>query len=110
LRQLRDSICDETGLPIYLVASGKTLDELAEFLPQNTDELQKVSGFGKVKAEKFGKRFIELIVAYSEDHGLTSNIKPKPGSGKEKNRRRKRKCPPRFKVLSYIKGAKRSRK
>ena len=77
LRQLRDSICDETGLPIYLVASGKTLDELTALLPQNTDELQKVSGFGKVKAEKFGKRFIELIVAYSEDNGLTSNIKTK---------------------------------
>ncbi|HVG12905.1 MAG TPA: AAA family ATPase, partial [Flavisolibacter sp.] len=33
LRQLRDAICEESGQPIYLVASGKTLDELTQYLP-----------------------------------------------------------------------------
>ncbi len=40
LRQLRDAICEESGQPIYLVASGKTLDELTQYLPQNLEELK----------------------------------------------------------------------
>jgi len=77
LRQLRDTICEETGLPIYLVASGKTLDELTEFLPQNSAELQQVSGFGKKKAEKFGRRFLDLIVSYCNENNLDSKINSK---------------------------------
>ncbi len=84
LRQLRDAICEETGLPIYLVASGKTLDELVMYLPQNSEELLQVSGFGKAKAQKFGGRFLDLIAAYCQQYSLSSTI-----TKKEKKRERK---------------------
>ncbi len=84
LRQLRDAICEETGQPIYLVASGKTLDELSEFLPQNINELQQICGFGKKKADKYGSRFLPLIISYCRQHNLDSNI-----TSKTKKRERK---------------------
>ncbi|MBA2563068.1 MAG: helix-turn-helix domain-containing protein, partial [Chitinophagaceae bacterium] len=78
LRQLRDEICESSNAPIYLVASGKTLDELTQYLPQNKEELQKISGFGKAKVDKYGSRFLDLITAYSEQHHLSSSITERP--------------------------------
>ena len=54
LRRLRDSICAKKDLPVYYVVTGKTLDEMACYLPQTLDELEKISGFGKAKIENYG--------------------------------------------------------
>jgi hypothetical protein len=88
LRQLRDAICDESGQPVYMVASSNTLDEMAMYLPQTKDELQHISGFGKIKTDKFGHRFLELIIDYCEANDLSSQI-PK----REAKRERKEKKP-----------------
>ena len=77
LRKLRDSICSKKDLPVYLVAGSKTIDEMAQYLPLTLDDLEKVSGFGKVKLETYGQHFIEVIQQYSKEHNLTSNIAEK---------------------------------
>ncbi len=87
LRLLRDKICFEKNMPIYLIAGSNTLDEMASYLPQTTDELLQISGFGKSKVEKFGNRFLEIIINYSSQNNLYSLIhekKPKRNR-KEKN-------------------------
>ncbi len=85
LRQLRDTLCNELNQPVYMVASGNTLDEMAMYLPQTKEQLQHISGFGKAKTEKFGQRFLDIITEYSELHNLDSQIaqkKAKPPKSK----------------------------
>jgi len=84
LKKLRDNICSKRNVPIYYVASSKTLEEMATYLPQTVEELVQISGFGKAKAETYGQQFLEIIQAYAEERNLASSIL-------EKNPKRKRK-------------------
>ena len=77
LRKMRDNICSKKDLPIYMVAGSRTLDEMATYLPLTIDELEQISGFGKVKLEVYGKQFLEIIQAYCNEHSLPSMIKQK---------------------------------
>ena len=77
LRKLRDSICAKKDLPVYFVVTSKTLDEMAQYLPQTLNELEKISGFGKAKIESYGQQFLEIILEYSERHGLASLVHEK---------------------------------
>lgn len=86
LRKLRDTICSEKNLPLYMVAGSKTIEEMARFLPQDQQELRKISGFGEVKTGQFGEAFLELIRDYSSEHQLTSLIHEKT-TKKEKGKK-----------------------
>jgi len=77
LRKMRDSICSQRDLPIYIVAGTNTLDEMARYLPQSLEELRKISGFGDAKIEKYGKQFLDIILAYCEENKLASHIHEK---------------------------------
>jgi len=77
LRKLRDDICGEKDLPIYIVAGSTTLEEMTRYLPQSLEELRKISGFGDVKIEKYGKPFLDIILAYCKEKNLTSLIHEK---------------------------------
>ncbi len=84
LRKLRESICAKKDLPIYIVASSNTIDEMAMYLPQTLEELRKISGFGDAKVKQYGQQFLEVIIAYSQANHLSSLIH-------EKNPKRERK-------------------
>lgn len=90
LRMQRNRFCDDTGLPVYMVANSKTIDEMASCLPQTEDELAMISGFGKAKVSRYGKAFLRIIREYSEAHGLSSameakkTVKPKKSSRQAK--------------------------
>ncbi len=86
LRKLRDEICEENDLPIYIVAGSQTLDEMARYLPQTLNELAQISGFGKAKVDKYGQQFIDIINTYCDKHSLSTRIE-------EKQPKRKRKEP-----------------
>lgn len=86
LRKLRDSICAKTDLPIYIVAGSSTVLEMSTYLPQTLTELRKISGFGDAKVEKYGQEFLDIIIHYSRERGLTSLIN-------EKKPKRERKQP-----------------
>ena len=77
LRLLRDKICTEADIPIFIVAGSTTLDEMARYLPQTLDELEKISGFGKAKIQKFGQEFLDVILKYSKVNNLSSLIHEK---------------------------------
>jgi len=87
LRQLRDALCNELNQPVYMVASGNTLDEMAVYLPQTPEDLQLISGFGKVKTDKYGKRFLDIITEYCELHDLTSRILQKDAKRERKEKK-----------------------
>ena len=74
LVQMRNRISAEEGLPVYMVASTKTLVQMADFLPENEKELLKIHGFGKIKVKRFGGRFLEMIGDYISTYGLQSRM------------------------------------
>ncbi|MEK6781965.1 MAG: helix-turn-helix domain-containing protein [Bacteroidota bacterium] len=59
---------------IRIVLSDATLMELATYLPHSKEEFSKISGFGQIKLEKYGKQFWNVIAAYCKEHQLKSRI------------------------------------
>jgi hypothetical protein len=86
LRELRNKICEQKNVPVYYVASTSTIDEMAEYLPQNLDELVKISGFGTAKAKQYGSQFLKIITEYSAEHNLGSFIHKKPPKRERKEK------------------------
>ncbi len=87
LRQLRDALCSELNQPVYMVASGNTLDEMALYLPLTPEALQQITGFGKAKTDKYGKRFLDIISSYCAEQGIESQIQQKaPARGKKERK------------------------
>ena len=77
LNQLKDTrrqIANEENVAAYIVLSDATLMEVATYLPHTKEEFLKISGFGQVKIEKYGKQFWEAVAAYCRDHQLKSRI------------------------------------
>ena len=87
LVQLRNRISKEENLPVYIVASVKTLVQMADYLPETEKELLRIHGFGKVKAERFGEKFLEIIQDYTTTYGVESRMI----HFKENKKQRKRK-------------------
>ena len=68
LRKLRGELAAEAGVPAYIVFSDAALRDMCRVLPTNTDEFLKVSGVGRIKAEKYGNIFCNLIKEYNSLH------------------------------------------
>jgi len=73
LRSMRKIIADTEKIPPYIVFPDTTLKEMSTYYPQNEEELKKIHGVGEVKIEKYGKIFLERIIAYCK----VRNIDPK---------------------------------
>ena len=50
-----------SALRLYVVASDRTLRELAAFRPRTLRELEGIYGIGPSKLDRFGKGFLEVI-------------------------------------------------
>ena len=80
----RNKLCEPQALPIYIVANGKSLFEMSEFLPQTEKELLEINGLGPAKVEKYGQSFLNIILAYCKKHQLKSRINEKESKRKRK--------------------------
>ena len=77
LKKQRDAFCEKRDLPVYMVANSQTLDEMARYLPQSLEELKKISGMGEAKIRQYGQPFLDIILDYCHEHGLSSHIQEK---------------------------------
>lgn len=64
LRSLRYDIAAEEGVPAYIVFTNHALHDMCRRMPETLDEFKEVSGVGEVKAERYGKEFLEAIAAW----------------------------------------------
>ncbi|MBI5371074.1 MAG: helix-turn-helix domain-containing protein [Sphingobacteriales bacterium] len=87
LKKQRDAICARRDLPVYMVASGKTLDEMVRYLPQSLSELRKISGMGDAKTEQYGQSFLDSILDYCRERNLSSLIHEKSPKRERKERK-----------------------
>jgi ATP-dependent DNA helicase RecQ len=61
LRGHRLAVAREDGVPPYVVASDRTLRELAELRPRTPDELQRAHGIGPRKVARYGAGLIAVV-------------------------------------------------
>lgn len=68
LRELRAELAKEAGVPAYMVFSNATLVDMAKKKPKNMTEFRKISGVGELKANWYGKAFLQQIKAYRDSN------------------------------------------
>ncbi|GHV35925.1 ATP-dependent DNA helicase RecQ [Synergistales bacterium] len=61
LKELRGEIAREENVQAYIVFSDATLVDMCQKHPQAEDEMLNVSGVGRVKLERYGARFLDLL-------------------------------------------------
>jgi ATP-dependent DNA helicase RecQ len=61
LRRHRLELSRALGAPPYVVASDRTLREIATFRPRTLRELESIHGIGPSKLDRFGQGFLEVI-------------------------------------------------
>ncbi len=86
LKSLRTEFARSEGVPPYVVFSDATLIEMATYLPQNTNEMLKVSGVGDVKMDKYGLDFLRTIKDFCLENNEGSRIHLKTQKRESKQR------------------------
>lgn len=74
LKELRKKIAQERRVPPYVIFQEPTLIEMATQYPLRMEELERIPGVGPVKAQKFGRPFLELIQKYVEENDIERPI------------------------------------
>ncbi|GEO57197.1 DNA helicase RecQ [Companilactobacillus bobalius] len=67
LRKLRLNLAREQGIAPFMIFSDKTLKNMCQSMPTNSEEFLAVSGVGKVKLEQYGEKFISEIEQYQNE-------------------------------------------
>ena len=61
LRAHRLSLSRAQGVPPYVVASDRTLREMAVLQPRTLGQLMSVHGIGPAKADRYGRGFLDTV-------------------------------------------------
>ena len=61
LKAERTKIARELSVPAYVIFSDAALYDMCRIMPRDKSEFLTVSGIGKVKAEKYGEKFLSII-------------------------------------------------
>jgi len=61
LREHRLALARGQGVPPYVIASDRTLREIAALMPRTLQDLLGVHGIGHAKAERYGKGLLEVV-------------------------------------------------
>jgi ATP-dependent DNA helicase RecQ len=70
LKELTKTVGKQQNLPPYVIFQEPSLEEMASKYPTTIDELAKITGVNKGKANKFGKPYIELIEKYVKENDI----------------------------------------
>jgi len=68
LRSVRAEIAKEQSLPAFVIFHDSTLTDMCAKLPKTEEEFLEVSGVGKVKAERYGERFLDAINGHNQKY------------------------------------------
>jgi len=70
LKDLRKRIAHEKKVPPYVVFQDPSLEDMANQYPISMDDMMKITGVSKGKAEKYAKDFVELIAVYVDENDI----------------------------------------
>jgi len=69
LRELRQNLAREAGVPAYIVFNDRTLKDMVAQRPRTREELLTVSGVGPAKLERWGEAFLSALEGLDGPHG-----------------------------------------
>ncbi|WP_171596974.1 helix-turn-helix domain-containing protein [Marinifilum caeruleilacunae] len=79
LKNWRKELSEKMSAPAYMIASQRSLVDIANMLPCSAEQLKSVKGFGKKKIERYGADVIKLVMEYRQEKGLGMlNFAPEP--------------------------------
>ena len=64
LKNLRWKLARQEGVPVYIIFSNASLEDMARKAPATMEQFRTVSGVGSVKAERYGEVFLDAIQDY----------------------------------------------
>lgn len=67
LRKWRWETASKEGKPSFIIASNRMLHLLAAFLPQDTEELQQIPGFGEQKTQLYGEALLSIVRQFERE-------------------------------------------
>ncbi|HAD33197.1 MAG TPA: DNA helicase RecQ [Chitinophagaceae bacterium] len=70
LKDLRKQVAAQHKVPPFVVFLENSLEDMATHYPTTMAEMEKIAGVSKGKAIKYGKKFMELIAKYVEEHDI----------------------------------------
>ncbi|MDD4848747.1 MAG: DNA helicase RecQ [Bacteroidales bacterium] len=70
LKDLRKTISRKENKAPFVIFQDPSLEDMSIQYPITMDELQKITGVGAGKAQKFGQPFLDLIKAYVEENEI----------------------------------------
>ncbi|MSP12083.1 MAG: DNA helicase RecQ [Chloroflexi bacterium] len=76
LRELRQELASQAGLPAYIIFPDQTLLEMATYFPQTADSLARMHGVGQVKLERYAGVFLSTIRTYCSEKQISERRKP----------------------------------
>ncbi|MCR4681280.1 MAG: DNA helicase RecQ [Bacteroidales bacterium] len=70
LKDLRKDISKDEGIPPFVIFQDPSLEDMCIQYPITMEEMTHIAGVGVGKAQKYGKRFIELIKNYVDENEI----------------------------------------
>jgi len=64
LRNRRQQLADEQGIPAYMIFHDATLAEMVENRPESLAQLSNISGVGESKLANYGEPFLDILNEY----------------------------------------------
>ena len=86
LQQLRTELARRSHVPVYVIFSNATLEELAARQPETMAQLLQIKGIGAQKAAKYGPAVLETIALAQREQARPDAQReaPQPGSEPQK--------------------------
>ena len=72
LRDLRKEIAQAEAVPVYTIFTNEQLAKMVETKSQTIADLQNIEGVGDARIEKYGNRFLDILVAQGNDTNETN--------------------------------------
>ncbi|MCA9572510.1 MAG: HRDC domain-containing protein, partial [Myxococcales bacterium] len=66
LREVRAQLCREADVPAYVVASNRTLEDMARLRPLTRKAMLGVHGMGEVRCSRYGSPFLDAIRSWAQ--------------------------------------------
>jgi len=73
LRQRRQTLAEEQGVPAYVIFHDATLMEMIAHHPETLAQMERLSGIGERKLAAYGEAFLAVLQAYPREADATDN-------------------------------------
>jgi hypothetical protein len=70
LRELRDEISKDLGIPHFQIFTQETLYAMCDELPRTEKDLLNIVGMGKTRVSKYGETILEAMDSYCKENGI----------------------------------------